>query len=57
MDIRPIKTDADHRAALDEINRLMDATPGTPDGDRLDMLVTLVEAYEEKQHAIDDDAL
>lgn len=46
MDIKPIKTDADHRAALAEIEVLMNAEPGTPEGDRLDVLVTLVEAYE-----------
>lgn len=46
MDIRPIKTDADYRAALGEIESLMDADVDTPDGDRLDVLVTLVEAYE-----------
>ena len=48
MDIRPIKTKADHRAALKEVERLWNAEPGTPDGDRVDVLVTLVEAYEAK---------
>ena len=47
MDIRPIRTDADHKAALAEIERLFSAEPGTPDGDRLDVLATLVERYEE----------
>ncbi|HYK89849.1 MAG TPA: transcriptional regulator [Acidobacteriota bacterium] len=46
MRIRPIKTDADHRMALAEIERLMDAAPGTPAGDRLEVLATLVEHYE-----------
>ena len=46
MDIRPIKTKADHRAALKEVERLWNADPGTPDGDRIDVLVTLIEAYE-----------
>ena len=46
MRIRPIKTDADHRMALAEIERLMGATPGTPAGDRLEVLITLVEHYE-----------
>ena len=46
MDVRPIRTAADHRAALAEIATLMDAKNGTPEGDRLDVLATLVEAYE-----------
>jgi HTH-type transcriptional regulator/antitoxin HigA len=46
MHIRPIKTKTDHRAALKEIERLMDAKLGTPAGDRLDVLTTLVERYE-----------
>jgi len=52
MDIRPIKTEADHAAALAEIERLMDAEPDTEAGDRLDVLVTLVDAYEAKHHPI-----
>lgn len=48
MDIKPIKADADHEAALREIETLWDAAEGTADGDRLDVLVTLVETYEEK---------
>ena len=45
--IRPIKSAADHAAALAEIERLMDhVEPDTPEGDRFDLLVTLVEAYE-----------
>ena len=48
MDIRPIKTEADHAAALMRIETLMDAEANTPDGDELDVLTTLVEAYEEK---------
>lgn len=46
MSIRPIRTDADHAAALAEIERLWDAPEGTPDADRLDVLTTLVDAYE-----------
>jgi HTH-type transcriptional regulator/antitoxin HigA len=46
MDMRPIRTDADHRAALAEIETLMNALPGSPEGDRLDVLATLVEVYE-----------
>jgi HTH-type transcriptional regulator / antitoxin HigA len=46
MDVRLIRSEADLEAALAEIDRLMDARAGTPDGDRLDLLVTLAEAYE-----------
>lgn len=47
MDIKPIKSDADHQAALREIEVLWGAAEGTAEGDRLDVLATLVEAYEE----------
>jgi len=53
MKVAPIRTEADYDAALAEIERLMDADAGTPDGDRLDVLVTLVEAYEARHWAID----
>lgn len=46
MHIKPIKTPTDHQAALKEIESLMMAQLGTPEGDRLDVLATLVEAYE-----------
>jgi len=49
MEIKPIRTKADHRAALKEIETLMSARPGTPAGERLDVLVTLVEAWEKKR--------
>ena len=49
MDIRPIRTDDDHRHALAEIERLWGAADGTPEGDKLDVLVTLVETYEERR--------
>src|SRR5690242_2518190 len=49
MDIRPIRSDDDHRTALAEIERLWGAAPGTEKGDRLDILVTLVEKYEENR--------
>src|SRR5690242_11989571 len=52
MDIRPIKTDADYQATLAEVERLFDAQPDTPEGDRLDVLTTLVEAYEADHEAI-----
>ena len=54
MDIRPIRNEADHAEALADIGRLMDLDPpeGTEDLDRLDVLATLVEAYEARVHPI-----
>jgi HTH-type transcriptional regulator/antitoxin HigA len=52
MDIKPIRTESDYEAALKEIDRLWNAQAGTADGDRLDILVTLVEAYEEAHYPI-----
>jgi HTH-type transcriptional regulator/antitoxin HigA len=52
MEIRPIKTEEDYQAALEEIESLFDASPDTPEGDRLEVLTTLVEAYEERHHSI-----
>lgn len=49
MDIMPIRSEADYDAALSVIDSLMDAAPDTPEGDRLDVLVTLVEAYEARR--------
>ena len=49
MEISPIRTDADHRAALREIEALWGAADGTAEGDRLDILATLVEAYEDRR--------
>jgi len=53
MDIKPIKSEVDYDAALARIDKLMDAEMDTPEGDELDVLVTLVEAYEAKHHTID----
>lgn len=53
MDIKPIRTEADYRATLREIETLMAATAGSPEGDRLDVLVTLVEAYERTHFPMD----
>ena len=53
MRIAPIKTERDYDAALAEIGHLMDAEPGSLRGDRLDVLVTLVEAYEARHWAIE----
>lgn len=52
LEIRPIRKKADHRWALKEVERLWDAGPGTPDGDHVDVLVTLIEAYEERRFPI-----
>lgn len=48
MDIKPIKTNADYHAALKEVESLMTVEPNTPEGEKLDILVTLIEAYERK---------
>lgn len=53
MDIRPIRTAADHDAALARIAELMSAETGTPEGDELDILATLVDAYEQKHFPIE----
>ncbi len=52
MEIKPIKDDVDYQAALTEIEILFDAAPDTPEGDRLEVLTTLVEAYEERHYSI-----
>ena len=52
MDIKPIKTENDYHEALKETEKLLFAQKDTPQGDRLDVLVTLIEAYEEKHHPI-----
>ena len=53
MDIKPIKSDTDYRATLKEAEALMMAAPGTAEGERLDVLVTLIEAYERRHYALD----
>ena len=53
MDIAPIKTQRDYRRALKRIENLMTAKRGTPEGDHLDILVTLVEAWERRHYPID----
>lgn len=52
MKIHPIKTRADHEKALARAEALMDAKPGTPKGDELDVLTTLIEVYESKHYPI-----
>ena len=53
MDIKPIRSADDYRAALKEVESLMTAEFGTPQGDRLDVLATLVEAYENRHFPLD----
>ena len=53
MNIKPIRTKADYRAGLKQIEGLMHSRPGTPEGDLLDVLATLVEAYERKHYPMD----
>ena len=53
MDIHPIRTTRDHVRALHKMERLWGARPGTRDADELEVLVTLVDAYEAKRHPID----
>ncbi len=53
MEIKPIKTEADYAAAAAEVERLMEAVPGTPEGDRLDVLATLLQAYEDAHWPMD----
>src|SRR6185312_2587325 len=52
MEIRPIRSRADYRATLKAVDRLWDAEPGTPAGDRVEVLATLIEAYEAKHFPI-----
>jgi HTH-type transcriptional regulator/antitoxin HigA len=52
MEIKPVRNEREHKAALAEVERLWDAKPGTSEHDRLDVLVTLIEAYEDKHEPI-----
>ena len=52
-EVRPIRSKRDYAAALKEVERLWGAKAGTRDGDRLDVLVTLIEAYEDEHYPID----
>ena len=51
--IKPIKTEADYRTALKEVESLMTAGPDTPEGERLEVLVTLIEAYEREHYPLE----
>jgi HTH-type transcriptional regulator / antitoxin HigA len=52
-ELKPIRSEADHEAAMEEVARLWGAKSGTPEGDRLDVLATLIDAYEARHHALD----
>jgi HTH-type transcriptional regulator / antitoxin HigA len=52
MDIKPIRTEADYQATLQEIDRLFDVAPNTPEEDRLEVLTILVETYEAEHYPI-----
>lgn len=51
--VRPVRTERDYEDALERIGQLMTARPGTPEGDELDVLSTLVEAYEAEHYPIE----
>ena len=53
MELKPIRTEADYRATLKEVEGLMRAERGTPEGERLDVLSALIEAYERKHFLMD----
>lgn len=52
-DVKPIRSEADYEAALAEVERLWGAKTGTPEGDRLDVLGTLIDVYEAEHHPMD----
>lgn len=52
-EMKPIRSEADYESALEEVAALWGAASGTPEGDRLDVLATLIDVYEAKHHAMD----
>lgn len=52
-ELRPIRTEADYEAALEQLEQLWGAASGTPHGDRLDILATLIDAYEAEHYPMD----
>ena len=52
MDIKPIRTEEDYEVAIKEVERLLDSQPGSPEGDQMDVLVTLIEAFEARHFPI-----
>lgn len=53
MEIKPIKSETDHKQALERVNQLWKAEPGTPEGDELEVLLTLIESYESRAFPIE----
>lgn len=53
VDLKPLRTEADYEEALAEVGRLWGSGSGTPEGDRLDIIATLIDAYEAEHHPID----
>jgi len=53
IELKPIRTEVDYERALTEIERLWGAKSGTPDGDQLDVLATLIDAYEARHYPMD----
>ena len=53
IDVKPIRTDADYKRAMREVERLWGSKSGTPAGDRLDVLATLIDAYESEHYRMD----
>jgi len=52
-EVRPVRTKRDYETTLEEVERLWGAKAGTPDGDRLDVLATLIDGYETEHHPMD----
>lgn len=52
-ELKPIRNETDYETAVAEVERLWGASSGTPDGDRLDVLATLIDAYESEHHPVD----
>ena len=53
IDMKPIRSEADYESALEDVAALWGAAGGTPEGDRLDVLATLIDAYEARHHPMD----
>lgn len=52
-ELKPIRSESDHEAAMEEVARLWGSESGTPEGDRLDILITLIDAYETQLYPVD----
>jgi len=53
MDLKPIKTEVDYRAALERLEKIFDAKLGTPESDELDILALMIDDYENKYYPIE----